>query len=105
MRDMDSLDFLAEGIDVAKVQAEQFPPLEVVVHESFASAAHREMLLDHEWQLAKARQDTPADDERMGPARLRIAHEEAEGWTARTEMREAALINTANQAHQNRRSA
>lgn len=102
---MDSLDFLAEGIDIDKVKAEQFPPLEVLVHESFASEAHRAMLLDHEWQLAKARQVTSKTDEQLGPTRLRIAHEEAEGWTARTEMREAALINIANQAHTNRRSA
>jgi hypothetical protein len=103
---MDSLDFLAEGIDTNKVKAEQFPPLEVLVRESFASEEHRAMLLDHEWQIAKFRQQmTPTTDARLGDQRLRIAHAEAEGWTQRTEAREAALLNIANQAHENRKSA
>jgi hypothetical protein len=105
MRDLDTFDLLPESIDHDRVAAEQFPPIEMLVHESFASPRHRAMLLHHEWQLAKDRQDTSAADELMGPTRLRIAHEEAEGWTARTEMRDAGLINIANQAHQNRRSA
>lgn len=71
-----------EFADVVKIEAERFPPLAVVLRESFGSPDHELMVMAHDIRVARFvnqdREQSRARD-RDGDLRLRVATAE---WVA-----------------------
>ncbi|WP_104128211.1 hypothetical protein [Cryobacterium sp. Y57] len=72
--------------DVVKIEAERFPPLAVVLRESFGSSAHQLMVMEHEIRVARFNtrdRDRSIIGDWNGDARLYEAHAEAMAFSDR----------------------
>ena len=80
----DTMWHFCRGLDVAKVEAERFPPLAVVVREGFGRQEHREMLARHDLEVIRfdSRELTASiSGDVDGPARLHAATVEAMAYS------------------------
>ena len=69
-----------EFADLVRIEAERFPPLAVVIRESFGSSGHQLMVMEHEIRVARFNtrdRDRSVMGDWNGDARLCEAHAEA----------------------------